>query len=198
MVKNSAVSFMSKVVKLGLVIGLTVGALYAGTYKVDASHSNIGFKVKHMMISSVRGKFDKFSGSFEYDEKTGKLQSINGVVEVASINTENAKRDGHLKSADFFNAEKYPNILFVVNKIEDGKAYGKFTMRGVTKDVAFDIEKTGAITDPWGNKRVGLEISGKINRKDYGVNWNKVIETGGVVVGEDVKIDVTLEGILAK
>ncbi|WP_421715773.1 YceI family protein [Arcobacter arenosus] len=187
-----------KLIKLGMASILAAGALYAGTYNVDASHSNVGFKVKHLMISNVTGKFDKFSGSFEFDEKSGKVTSVDGTVEVASINTDNEKRDGHLKSADFFDAGKYPTITFKVNKIEDEKAYGKFTMRGVTKDVEFDIENTATVTDPWGNKRVGVEISGKVNRKDYGVNWNKALEAGGVVVDETVKIIVELEGIEAK
>ncbi len=187
-----------KLIKLGIASLLTTGALYAGTYNVDVSHSNVGFKVKHLMISNVTGNFDKFNGSFEYDEKSGKVTSVNGVVDVASINTDNEKRDGHLKSTDFFDAEKYPTITFKVDKIDGNKAYGKFTMRGVTKDVAFDIENTGTITDPWGNKRVGVEISGKVNRKDYGVNWNKALEAGGVVVDENVKIIVELEGIEAK
>ncbi len=187
-----------KLIKIGLASIIAAGALYAGTYKVDASHSNVGFKVKHLMISNVRGNFEKFSGSFEYDEKTGTVKSIDGTVEVDSINTDNKKRDGHLKSADFFDAVNHSQITFKVNKIEDEKAYGKFTMRGVTKDVVFDIEKTGEIVDPWGNKRVGLEIEGKVNRKDYGLNWNKALEAGGVMVGEDVKINVELEGVLAK
>ncbi|TLP39449.1 YceI family protein [Arcobacter arenosus] len=187
-----------KLIKLGMASILAAGALYAGTYNVDASHSNVGFKVKHLMISNVTGKFDKFSGSFEFDEKSGKVTSVDGTVEVASINTDNEKRDGHLKSADFFDAGKYPTITFKVDKIEDEKAYGKFTMRGVTKDVEFDIENTATVTDPWGNKRVGVEISGKVNRKDYGVNWNKALEAGGVVVDETVKIIVELEGIEAK
>lgn len=187
-----------KLIKLGMASILAAGALYAGTYNVDASHSNVGFKVKHLMISNVTGKFDKFNGSFEFDEKSGKVTSVDGTVEVASINTDNEKRDGHLKSADFFDAGKYPTITFKVDKIEDEKAYGKFTMRGVTKDVEFDIENTATVTDPWGNKRVGVEISGKVNRKDYGVNWNKALEAGGVVVDETVKIIVELEGIEAK
>lgn len=185
-----------KLIKVGIASILAAGALYAGTYNVDKSHSNIGFKVKHMMITNVTGNFEDFSGSFEFDDKSGKITSINGVIKVISINTDNKKRDDHLRGDDFFNAEKYPNITFQATKIENGKAYGKFTMRGVTKDVAFDIEQTGQITDPWGNKRVGLELTGKVNRKDYGVNWNKAIEAGGVVVGEDVKLMVELQGIM--
>jgi len=187
-----------KLFKMGLASILAAGALYAGTYNVDQSHSHVGFKIKHMMISNVKGNFNNFNGSFVYDEKTKKIQQLNGTVVVDSINTDNTKRDNHLKSADFFDSTKYPNITFNVDKIEGEKAYGKLTLKGVTKDVVFEIEVNGAITDPWGNKRVALELEGDINRKDYGLIWNKALEAGGVVVGEKVEIEVELEGILSK
>ncbi|PPK58988.1 polyisoprenoid-binding protein YceI [Malaciobacter marinus] len=189
---------MTKLVKLGLASVLSAGALFAGTYNVDASHSNVGFKVKHMMISNVAGKFENFAGSFEYDEKTKTLKSLNGVVKVTSINTSNVKRDNHLKESDFFAANKYPEIKFNLNKVEDDKAYGKLTMRGVTKDVILDVEVNGTIKDPWGNTRTGLVLEGKINRMDYGIKYNSILETGGVAVGEKVRLTVELEGILAK
>lgn len=187
-----------KLIKIGIASIVAAGALYAGTYNVDVSHSNVGFKVKHLMISNVNGNFEKFNGSFEYDEKSGVVKALNGVIETSSINTDDVKRDGHLKSADFFDATKYPTMTFKLDRVEDDKAYGKLTIKDITKDVAFDIEKTGEVTDPWGNKRVGLEISGKINREDYGLKWNKTLEAGGVLVGETVKIQVELEGVLAK
>lgn len=188
-----------KLIKLGLASIITAGALFAGTFNVDKVHSNLGFKVKHMMISNVKGQFNDFTGSFEYDEKTKTLKSLTGVVEVSSINTENAKRDKHLRSSDFFAADKYPQITFKLDKINGDTAYGKLTMRGVTQDVKFDFENNGMITDPWGNVRVGLAFSGKVNRYDYGIKYNSVLEAGnGVVVGQKVKIDIELEGILAK
>lgn len=187
-----------KLVKLGLASILTAGALFGGTYNVDSSHSNVGFKVKHMMISNVQGKFEKFTGSFEYDEKTKQLQSLNGNIEVNSINTGDTKRDDHLKAPDLFDATKFPSITFVLNKIEDDKAYGQLTMHGITKNIELDFENNGSIKDPWGNTRVGLALSGKLNRKDYGITWNKVLEAGGVAVGDKVKLDIELEGILAK
>ncbi|AXH08558.1 hypothetical protein CP960_06375 [Malaciobacter halophilus] len=189
---------MTKIVKLGLASILSAGALYAGTYNVDKSHSTVGFKVKHMMISNVSGKFDDFTGSFEYDEKTKKLKSLNGVIKVSSINTANKKRDAHLKESDFFAAKKYPQIKFNLDKIEDDKAYGKLTMRGVTKDVVLDVEVNGTIKDPWGNTRTGLVLEGKVNRIDYGIKYNSILEAGGVAVSEKVKLIVELEGILAK
>jgi polyisoprenoid-binding protein YceI len=186
------------IVKLGLISILTAGALFAGTYNLDTTHSNLGFKVKHLMISNVSGKFDKFNGSFVYDEKTKTLKSLKGTAEVASINTEDAKRDGHLKSADFFDAANHPEITYELEKIKGNKAYGKLTIRGTSKTVIFNYDDNGMITDPWGNKRVGLELSGKINRKDFGLNWNKALEAGGVLVGETVKINIEVEGVLAK
>ncbi|MFA9372943.1 MAG: YceI family protein [Poseidonibacter sp.] len=185
-------------VKLGLASILAAGVLYAGTYNVDTSHSNVGFKVKHLMISNVSGKFDKFSGSFEYDEKTKQLKSLKGIIDVNSVNTENAKRDGHLKSADFFDAGKYPEITFTLEKIKDDYAFGKLTIHGITKDVKLDYENNGSIIDPWGNTRVGLALSGKLNRSDYGLVYNQALEAGGVVIGEKVKLNIELEGILAK
>jgi len=187
-----------KFLKLGLASVIASTALFAGTYNVDASHSNVGFKVKHMMISNVVGKFDTFNGSFEYDEKTKTLKSLVGEIDVNSINTENEKRDAHLKSAEFFSANEFNNIKFVLSKIDGDKAYGKLTMRGVTKDVTLDLENNGTIKDPYGNTRVGLALSGKINRMDYGLKYNAVLEAGGVAVDEIVKLDIQLEGILAK
>ncbi len=188
-----------KLVKLGLVSLLAASALYAGTYNVDKSHSNVGFKVKHMMISNVTGNFNDFTGSFEYDEKTNTLTSLNGVVEVKSVDTDNEKRDKHLRDSDFFAADEFPQITFNVDKIEDDKAYGKLTMRGVTKDVVLDVETAGGtIKDPWGNTRTGVALSGTVNRMDYGIKYNSVLEAGGVAVGEKVKLIVELEGILKK
>lgn len=189
---------MTKLVKLGLASLLASSALYAGTYNVDTSHSNVGFKVKHMMISNLSGKFDKFSGSFEYDEKTNTLKSLNGTVSIDSINTENQKRDAHLKADDFFDAKNYPNLTFKLEKIQGDKAFGKLTIRDITKDVVLDFENNGSIKDPWGNVRVGLSLNGKINRFDYGLKYNEIIEAGGLAVGKTVKLNIELEGILNK
>jgi len=185
-------------VKLGLASILTAGALFAGNYNVDSSHSNVGFKVKHLMISNVSGNFDTFKGSFVYDEKTKLVKSLVGTIDVSSVNTDNAKRDGHLKSADFFDASKFPNIKFNLNKIEDDYAYGDLTIHGISKEVRFDFENNGSIVDPWGNTRVGLALYGKINRGDFGLKYNSVLEAGGVMIGEKVKLNIELEGILAK
>ncbi|WP_072681783.1 YceI family protein [Arcobacter sp. LA11] len=187
-----------KLIKLGLATILTSGALFAGTFTVDKSHSNVGFKVKHLMISNVVGKFDMFSGTIEYDEKTKTLQSISGKVEVKSINTANEKRDNHLKADDFFAAQKYPYITFESTKVENDEVIGKFTLRGVTKEVKFELENNGTIIDHRGNTKVGLSLYGKINRKDYGVSYNKVLEAGGVAVGDTIRLTIDLEGLLKK
>ena len=187
-----------KLGKLTLATIIAASTLFGGTYNIDKSHSNVGFKVKHLMITNVSGKFDKFNGSFEYDEKTKKLTSLVGDIQVSSINTENEKRDAHLKSADFFDEKQYPNLTFKLSKLNEDKAYGVITIKGIAKEIVLDFDDNGSIQDPWGNTRVGLELNGKINRKDFGLNWNKALETGGVVVGEEVKLNIELQGILAK
>jgi len=187
-----------KLIKLGLATLLASGALFAGTFNVDKAHSNIGFKVKHMMVSNVVGNFKDFSGTIEYDEKTKTLKSISGTVAVASINTENEKRDNHLRADDFFAAKEFPNITFESTKIEGNEVTGNFTLRGVTKELTFDLENNGTIVDHRGNTRVGLSLEGKINRKDFGVKYNKILEAGGVAVGDKVKLIIDLEGVLKK
>ena len=173
-------------------------ALFAGNYTVDPMHSSTDFSVKHAMISTVKGNFGKFNGSFEYDEATKTLKSLKGTIEATSIDTGIKDRDDHLRSAYLFDVAKYPTITFVLDEIKGDKAYGKLTMKGVTKPVVLAFENGGAATDLYGNKRVGLGLSGKINRTDFGISWNKALETGGVIGGEEVKLDVALEGILQK
>ncbi len=188
-----------KITTVMLASMLSVGSLFAGTYNVDASHSNVGFGAKHMMISNIKGQFDKFKGSFTYDEKTNSLQTLTGEVDVNSINTQNEKRDTHLKGADFFDVTKYPSMNLTLLKVEGEKAYTKLTIHGVTKEVEMKLETSGAvIKDPWGNSRTGLSLVGKINRQDFGLTWNKLIETGGAIVGDEIKIIIELEGILVK
>ncbi len=189
---------MNLKIKLGLTSILLASSLFAGTFNVDPVHSNVAFKVKHMMISNVTGEFDTFSGSFQYDEKTKKLTSLNGKVDVNSINTDNVKRDGHLKSADFFDASKFPNITYKISKIVGDEAHGEITIHGITKKVVFDFENSGMIKDPWGNTRVGLEITGSISRKAFGLKWNNLLETGGAIVADKIKLSIELEGVLAK
>ena len=184
--------------KLVLSSTLLASTLFAGNYNVDASHSNVGFKIKHMMISNVVGKFDTFKGTFEYDEKKNTLTSLTGEIEVSSVNTENKKRDGHLQAPDMFDVKKYPKINFVVTKIDGEDVYGDFTLKGITKNIKFELENGGTIKDPWGNFRAGFALTGKIKRSDFGLTYNSVLEAGGVAVGDLVKLNVELEGIKIK
>ncbi|KIM12345.1 MAG: hypothetical protein KU38_05610 [Sulfurovum sp. FS08-3] len=185
--------------RLTLWVALLFSAsLWAGNYTVDASHSNVGFKIKHLMISNVKGGFDRFEGVFEYDEKSKTLKSMEGNISVDSINTANAKRDDHLKNEDFFDVKKYPHIAFKLTKVEGDKVTGTLTMHGVSKEITLELENNGVIQDPWGNTRVGLSLSGTINRYDFGLKYNKVLEAGGLTIGEEVKLEIELEGILDK
>lgn len=169
-------------------------------WNVDTSHSRVQFAVKHLMISTVRGDFTKFSGNLNLDPNDFTKSSLEGWVEVASITTNDPQRDAHLRSADFFDADNHPKITFTVNNIvrtddEDYKVTGELTILGVTRPVVWEVEDEGQATDPWGNDRWGFHGKTKINRKDFGLNWNVALEKGGWLVGEDVKIDVDVEAI---
>lgn len=156
---------------------------------IDNAHSEIGFKVKHLMISTVKGNFGTFSG--QVDEAGEVFVSIN----TNSINTGNLDRDNHLKSADFFNSEEFPTITFTsknANLMSD-QLLGELTIKGVTLPVVLDVEYNGKSVDPWGNTKHGFEINGVINRNNYGLTWNAALETGGVLVSEDVKINIDLQ-----
>jgi len=187
-----------KILKLSLVSLAVSTALFAGTYNVDASHTNAGFTVKHMMITNVTGKFNDVAGAFEFDEKTNTLKSINGEIVVASINTANEKRDEHLKAEDMFDVAKFQKITFKSTKIEKDAVYGDFTMKGVTKNIKLDLETSSVIKDPWGKQRTGFSLNGKIKRSDFGLTWNKALETGGVAVSDEVKLAIDIEGVLAQ
>lgn len=187
-----------KLLKASLISLFSASAIFAGTYTIDKPHTSVGFKVKHVMVSNTKGNFTDFDGSFEYDEATKTLKSLNGTIKATSINTDNQKRDEHLKSADFFDVAKYPDITFKMAKIENNKLYGTLTIKGVSKDVAFDYENGGVGNDPFGNSKAGFSFEGTINRKDFGLTWNKVLEAGGVAVGDDVKIEIEIEGNLKK
>ena len=166
---------------------------------LDPSHSEVEFKVKHMMISNVSGNFTKFSATVETEGEDFMTAKVSFIADIDSIETGSDQRDTHLKSADFFDAAKFPQLKFVATKYEnvdnDGsyEVYGELTIRGVTKPVRLDTEFGGVIKDPWGNTRAGITVSGKINRKDFGLTWNGVTEAGSLIVSEDVRIHVGLE-----
>lgn len=193
---------MKKIV-LGLLVTAAASMSFAANYTLDPAHSEVGFSVRHLMISNVKGKFNKYDGKFSYDEKSGKLSGVEVNIDPKSIDTNDDKRDEHLRSPDFFDTAKYAKITFKGDKVEakDGKPVkitGTLTMRGVTKPVTLDIDYRGAITDAWGNEKVGFGLTGKINRKDWGVSWNKALDKGGVTVGDDVAINIEAEATKAK
>lgn len=171
----------------------------AGEYTIDPQHTTVGFKVTHMTISKVSGWFEDFKGGFAVDAEN-RLTSVDLEVAVTSINTKIEKRDNHLRSADFFEAQTYPTMLFKTTSVRPkaGDGYlveGKLTIKNTTKTIVLDGELNGPLKDPWGNERAAIVLSGEINRKDFGLNWNKVIETGGLLVGDVVKISLEGEGI---
>ncbi len=170
-------------------------ALNAAEFKVDVPHTTVGFKVKHMMVSNTKGYFSDFDGKIDYDLKEKKFNVFEGVVKVASLDTKNEKRDEHLRSNDFFDVTKYPEMKFVMTEYEPGKLIGNLTIKDVTKKVEFALDFGGVAEDPWGNTRIGFTAEATINRLDYGLKWNKVLETGGLLVGDDVNIIIELEGI---
>ncbi|MBK8431266.1 MAG: YceI family protein [Chloroflexi bacterium] len=167
-------------------------------WQIDTSHSDIQFSVRHMMISKVRGRFESFSGTVNFDESNPTNTTVEIAVDLNSINTRDEKRDGHLRSADFFDVENYPTMTFVSKKVEqtdefNGRLIGDLTIRGVTHEVALDVQYSGTAKSPWGTVSAGFSAKGKVNRKEFGLNWNAALETGGVLVGEDVEIAIELE-----
>jgi polyisoprenoid-binding protein YceI len=171
------------------------------TWNLDAAHSTAEFKVKHMMISNVRGSFSGLSGVLKLDETDYTHSTVEASIPAASLKTGDEQRDGHLKSADFFDVEKFPTLGFKSTNIDStgGANYavtGELTLHGVTRSVTLAVEDVSEpAKDPWGNQRIGLSASTKINRKDFGLSWNSALETGGVLVGENVSIHLDVEFI---
>lgn len=168
------------------------------SWVIDNSHSSIEFVVRHMMISKVRGSFQNFTGTVEFDEQNPSNSSVNVQIEAASINTRDAKRDAHLTSPDFLDAANHPYLSFVSKRVEvvdseHGKIIGDLTIRGVTREVVLETTYNGQAKSPWGTTSAGFNASATINRKDWGLNWNVALETGGVLVGEEVTIAIELE-----
>ncbi|MEX2234710.1 MAG: YceI family protein [Cyclobacteriaceae bacterium] len=162
-------------------------------WNLDPTHSEIGFKVKHMMITNVSGSFGKFDVNVETEDKDFSTAEIDFTADLNSISTGNADRDNHLKSGDFFDTAKYPNLKFVSTKMkkkDEGNfiLHGDLTVKEVTKPVTLNVEFGGIAKDPWGNAKAGFTITGKINRTDFNLNWNAALETGGVLVSEEVKL----------
>jgi polyisoprenoid-binding protein YceI len=171
-------------------------------WNIDASHSNVGFSVRHMVFAKVNGRFKTWTGTLDLDEGDFTKSKVDISVDVNSIDTHDEKRDGHLKSPDFFDAAGHPSMTFKGKKIEKkgGEEYkltGDLTIRGATKEVTLDVEYGGRGKDPWGGERVGFHAKGSVNRTDFGLKWNQALETGGVLVGEKVEISIDLEAVKA-
>lgn len=167
-------------------------------WSLDPTHSEIQFKVKHLMISTVTGGFNKFTGSVETEGDDFTTAKVHFVADINSINTNNEHRDQHLKNADFFEIEKHPTLEFSGKRMEkideeNYKLHGELTLKGVTKALSLDVEFGGITQDPWGNTRSGFSVNGKINRKDFGMEFNAVSETGGLLLGEEIKLMANAE-----
>ena len=189
-------------ISLTLVLTFLLPALASAatsTWVIDADHSSIQFKVKHLMVSNVKGEFKKFSGALTIDDADITRSKVDVTIDATSIDTGNAKRDEHLRSPDFLDVAKNPTLKFVSTKVAktgDGtlKVTGTLMLHGVSREVVLDVEgPTSAIKDPWGNTKRGASATTKINRKDFGLTWNKALETGGVVVGDEVAITLEVE-----
>jgi len=173
----------------------------AGTWTIDKTHSSVEFAVKHLMLSTVKGNFREFEATLHLDEEKPQNSSVTVSIDVASIDTNVPDRDAHLRSDDFFNAEKYPNITFRstrVERVDDThyKIIGELTIRDVTREVVLDTEYEGRIVDPWGNQRAAFTTHTSLSRKGFNVRWNQAIETGGVVVSDNVRISIYVEAVL--
>ena len=187
--------------RLLLLSGLLLVAASAGatTYELDPDHSSVEFKIRHL-VGKVRGRFEKFSGTFDYDAKAPSAASASAAIDAASINTNVEARDKHLRSVDFFDVEKCPELSFKSTKAElsgggKGKLSGDLTIHCVTKPVVLDIEVSSEGKDPWGNIRIAVTATAKLDRKDFGLTWNKALEVGSLLVGDDVEVTLELEGM---
>ncbi len=169
------------------------------TYQIDATHSTLQFSVRHLMVSNVRGTFSGVTGTVSYDPDKPADTAIDATIDVNTVNTNDEKRDGHLKSPDFFDTAQFPQMKFKSKKVESvssdsQKVTGDLTLHGVTKEVTLTVEEiSGESKDPYGNIKIGATVKGKVKRSDFGLTWNAVLETGGVAVGDDVKIEFDLE-----
>ena len=176
--------------------------LFAASYKIDPDHTTVSFKIRHL-FSNVQGNFKQFEGSFEYEPGKPEQASAQAVIQSASIDTNVAPRDKHLRSEDFFDVEKFPTLTFKSTKFteaspESGKLEGLLTIHGVEKPVILDVQIHGSGKDPWGNVRAGFTATAKINRKDFGLTWNKAVEAGQLLVGDEVLITLEIEGMSNK
>jgi len=191
-----------KMKTMELALALAGAAMAQGTYTIDGTHSSAQFSVKHMMISNVKGEFTAVAGTLVFDPKNPSASKIDATIDVNSINTREPKRDAHLKSADFFDAAKYPSMVFHSKQAwksgDKIQVKGDLTMHGVTKEVVLDVDgPTAELKDPWGKLRIGATATARLNRKDWGLTWNQALEAGGVLVGDEVAITLDIEAVKA-
>lgn len=171
------------------------------TWQIDPFHTNVEFTVRHMMVSTVRGKFEKVTGTISFDPADPSAAAVEAVIETASINTGVTDRDNHLRSADFFEVESFPTLTFKSKRVEpagdqQAKIVGDLTIRGITREVTLNVEFLGTMGSPFGDTRAGFVASGSINREDFGLTWNQALEAGGVLVSKDVRMELNVQAVL--
>jgi len=192
-------TLFSRAAVAALALASFAAPAFAASYTVDAEHSRVGFSVTHMTVSTVRGEFGTVTGAVEYDPANITATKVTATVGIASVDTRDQKRDDHLKSPDFFDATKFPDMTFTSTSVKNVKKdsfdlVGKLTIRGVTKDVTFNVKTfSPEVKDPWGNTKIGTSATAKINRQDFGVSWNSTLDSGGYVVGDEVDIQLDIE-----
>jgi polyisoprenoid-binding protein YceI len=194
---------MKTTILLAAIAGLSsfnVAVRAADVYNIDPAHSTVGFAVAHLVINTVHGKFNEFTGSVSLEGTA--VKDATGTIQAKSIDTGTERRDNHLRSPDFFDVAKFPTITFQSKRTEkqgsDTVVIGDFTMHGVTKELSLPLTVKGPIKDPWGNNRIGLQAKTKINRRDFGLKYNQALETGGLVVGDEIELEINAEAVKAK
>lgn len=187
---------------LVLYAGVGLASAETARFNLDLDHSIIEFQVKHMVISKTTGRFTDYTGFVELDPEAGQVKAIEATIKAASLNTNHEKRDAHLRNPDFFDVEKHPTLTYKLKSLkkmgDEFTAFGDLTMRGVTQEVVLVGTFNGVTKDPWGNTRAGFTGKGKLNRKDFGMTWNKALDNGGLIVGDEVDIRLEIEAIKAK
>jgi len=186
--------------RLGLAVLLLASPVLAADYEIDPDHSSVGFKVKHLAISNVPGGFSRFGGRFSFDPARPEAARVEAAISTSSIDTRHGKRDEHLRSPDFFDTARFPEITFASREVREAsnegfKLLGDLTIKGVTKPVTLDVSITGSGKDMYGKERAAFSATTRINRKEFGLTWSKVLETGALVVGDDVDVTIDIEGI---
>jgi polyisoprenoid-binding protein YceI len=188
---------MKQILSLVIALGLFASSALAKEYVVDTSHSDVEFSVKHMMISTVKGSFGDYKADIAFDPKTKTFTEVKATIEAESIDTANEKRDNHLRSADFFEVAAYPTMTFTMSSYDakSGAMKGELTIKDITKPVTLQTTVNGIITDMQGSERVGFTLNGTIDRKDFGLTWNKALEAGGLLVGDEVTMNIEIQMI---